>query len=160
MSEHQPDPIAEPALESGGAPSEAAPGPAAEPERPLRVLVADSVESDRFSLASILRRINPTIETLEAANGPATERILRDREVDISFIDRRLPGFDGREVRNWATTSEQRSMFVLVSDRLVPTWPEIATRICAYEVMLKPFNESVSRTCSRSSAISTGAARC
>jgi CheY-like chemotaxis protein len=108
----------------------------------LRVLVADSIESDRFSLASILRRIDTSIETIEAANGPQAERILRDREVDIGFIDRRLPGFDGREVQNWASTSKQRSMFVLVSDRLVPTWPEIATLISAYEVMLKPFNES------------------
>src|SRR5215207_1678148 len=33
-------------------------------------------------------------------------------------------------------------MFVLVSERLVPSWPEIATLISAYEVMLKPFNES------------------
>jgi DNA-binding NtrC family response regulator len=107
----------------------------------LRVLVADSIESE-FSLASILRRIDTSIETIEAANGPQAERILRDREVDIGFIDRRLPGFDGREVQNWASTSKQRSMFVLVSDRLVPTWPETATLISAYEVMLKPFNES------------------
>lgn len=108
----------------------------------LRVLVADSSETDRASLASILRRLNPGIEALEAANGPAAERILRERNIDIGFIDRRLPGFDGREVQNWASTAKHRSMFVLVSDRLVPNWPEIATLINAYEVMLKPFNES------------------
>src|SRR5215208_7771436 len=68
--------------------------------------------------------------------------MLRERNIDIGFIDRRLPGFDGREVQNWASTSRQRSMFVLVSDRLVPKWSEIATLINAYEVMLKPFNES------------------
>jgi hypothetical protein len=49
----------------------------------LRVLVADSVESDRFSLTSILRRIDPLIETLEAANGPQAERVLRERSIDI-----------------------------------------------------------------------------
>src|SRR5829696_4429516 len=57
-------------------------------------------------------------------------------------LHRPLPGFDGREVQNWASTSDNRSMFVLVSDRLVPKWSEIATLINAYEVMLKPFNES------------------
>ena len=108
----------------------------------LRVLVADSVASDRFSLGAILRRIEPTIEILEAPNGAVAERLLRERSVDIGFIDRRLPGFDGREVQNWASTSDNRSMFVLVSDRLVPKWSEIATLINAYEVMLKPFNES------------------
>jgi DNA-binding NarL/FixJ family response regulator len=108
----------------------------------LRVLVADSVASDRFSLGAILRRIEPTIEILEAPNGAVAERLLRERNVDIGFIDRRLPGFDGREVQNWASTSDNRSMFVLVSDRLVPKWSEIATLINAYEVMLKPFNES------------------
>src|SRR5215218_3519836 len=127
---------------------EAAPQPTWLPDEPavaagrLRVLVADSVASDRFSLGAILRRIEPTIEILEAPNGAVAERLLRERNVDIGFIDRRLPGFDGREVQNWASTSDSRSMFVLVSDRLVPKWSEIATLINAYEVMLKPFNES------------------
>jgi DNA-binding NarL/FixJ family response regulator len=127
---------------------EAAPQPTWLPDEPavaagrLRVLVADSVASDRFSLGAILRRIEPTIEILEAPNGAVAERLLRERNVDIGFIDRRLPGFDGREVQNWASTSDNRSMFVLVSDRLVPKWSEIATLINAYEVMLKPFNES------------------
>jgi DNA-binding NarL/FixJ family response regulator len=127
---------------------EAAPQPTWLPDEPavaagrLRVLVADSVESDRFSLGAILRRIEPTIEIVEAPNGTVAERLLRERNVDIGFIDRRLPGFDGREVQNWASTSDNRSMFVLVSDRLVPKWSEIATLINAYEVMLKPFNES------------------
>ena len=127
---------------------EAAPQPTWLPDEPavaagrLRVLVADSVASDRFSLGAILRRIEPTIEILEAPNGAVAERLLRERNVDIGFIDRRLPGFDGREVQNWASTSDRRSMFVLVSDRLVPKWSEIATLINAYEVMLKPFNES------------------
>jgi DNA-binding NarL/FixJ family response regulator len=127
---------------------EAAPQPTWLPDEPavaagrLRVLVADSVASDRFSLGAILRRIEPTIEILEAPNGAVAERLLRERSVDIGFIDRRLPGFDGREVQNWASTSDRRSMFVLVSDRLVPKWSEIATLINAYEVMLKPFNES------------------
>ena len=127
---------------------EAAPQPTWLPDEPavaagrLRVLVADSVASDRFSLGAVLRRIEPTIEILEAPNGAVAERLLRERNVDIGFIDRRLPGFDGREVQNWASTSDRRSMFVLVSDRLVPKWSEIATLINAYEVMLKPFNES------------------
>jgi len=127
---------------------EAAPPPSWTPDEPaiaagrLRVLVADSAGTDRFSLGAILRRIEPTIEILEAPNGAVAERLLRERSVDIGFIDRRLPGFDGREVQNWASTSDRRSMFVLVSDRLVPKWSEIATLINAYEVMLKPFNES------------------
>ena len=127
---------------------EAAPQPTSIPDEPafaaghLRVLVADSVASDRFALGAILRRIEPTIAILEAPNGAVAERLLRERNVDIGFIDRRLPGFDGREVQNWASTSDNRSMFVLVSDRLVPKWSEIATLINAYEVMLKPFNES------------------
>jgi CheY-like chemotaxis protein len=145
MAEHQPAeliPREAAALQGGAVPSELV-NEALEPAPlNLRVLVADSVESDRFSLTSILRRIDPSIETLDAANGPLAERILRERNIDIGFIDRRLPGFDGREVQNWASTSRQRSMFVLVSERLVPTWPEIATLISAYEVMLKPFNES------------------
>ena len=115
----------------------------AEAEAPrLRVLVADSAESDRFSIAAMLRRIAPGVEILEAPNGSVAERFLRERDVDIGFIDRRLPGFDGREVQNWSSTTGHKSMFVLVSDRLVPKWSEIATLINAYEVMLKPPNES------------------
>ena len=106
------------------------------------MLVADSAEGDRFSISAMLRRIAPGVEILEASNGSVAERFLRERDVDIGFIDRRLPGFDGREVQNWSSTSGHKSMFVLVSDRLVPKWSEIATLINAYEVMLKPFNES------------------
>ena len=89
----------------------------------LRVLVADSAEGDRFSVAAMLRRIAPGVEILEAPNGAVAERFLRERNVDIGFIDRRLPGFDGREVQNWSSTSGHKSMFVLVSDRLVPNGP-------------------------------------
>src|SRR5829696_9041350 len=145
MAEHQPAELIprEAAAPEGEAALSEVAGEALDPAPlNLRVLVADSVEADRFSLSSILRRIDPLIETLEAANGPQAERVLRERSIDIEFIDRRLPGFDGREVQNWASTSKQRSMFVLVSERLVPKWSEIATLINAYEVMLKPFNES------------------
>ena len=107
----------------------------------LRVLVADAVDADRMSLGSILRRIQRNVELVEARNGPLAERVLRERNIDIAFIDRRLPGFDGREVQNWSKTGH-RSMFVLISDKLVPRWCEIATLINAYEEMLKPFNES------------------
>lgn len=119
---------------------DARPGEASSPK--LRVLVADSAETDRHSLKVLLRRIDGAVEVLEAANGPTAERILRDRKIDIAFIDRRLPGFDGREVQNWSSMTGHRSLFVLVSDKLVPRWSEIATLINAYEVMLKPFNES------------------
>jgi DNA-binding NtrC family response regulator len=115
--------------------------PAVSPKR-LRILVADSAEADRQSLKALLRRINEGVEVLEASNGPTAERMLRERNVDIAFIDRRLPGFDGREVQNWSSMTGHRSLFVLVSDKLVPRWSEIATLINAYEVMLKPFNES------------------
>jgi DNA-binding NtrC family response regulator len=108
----------------------------------LRILVADSSEGDRGSLKALLRRINADVEVLEAPNGPMAERILRERGIDMAFIDRRLPGFDGREVQNWSSMTGHRSLFVLVSDKLVPRWSEIATLINAYEVMLKPFNES------------------
>ena len=72
-----------------------APAPVTGPAR-LRILVADSSEGDRGSLKALLRRINADVEVLEAPNGPMAERILRERGVDIAFIDRRLPGFDGR----------------------------------------------------------------
>src|SRR4051794_6216472 len=108
----------------------------------LRIHVADSAEGDRRSLRALLDRVDGAVEVLEVSNGPAAERVLRERNIDIAFIDRRLPGFDGREVQNWSSMTGHRSLFVLVSDKLVPRWCEIATLINAYEVMLKPFNES------------------
>jgi CheY-like chemotaxis protein len=65
--------------------------PAVSPKR-LRILVADSAEADRQSLKALLRRINEGVEVLEASNGPTAERMLRERNVDIAFIDRRARG--------------------------------------------------------------------
>jgi DNA-binding NtrC family response regulator len=109
------------------------------PEHPTfiaRVLVADGSEAQRSSLASMLRRISSKIEVIEASHGENVERVLFEHTIDLSFIDRRLPGF-----RRDALIGRCEGL-VLVTDGLRPEWSQTAMLVGAYEVMLKPYNES------------------
>lgn len=109
---------------------------------PLNILIADSAAGARLALATMLRRLTVGARIHEAASGPAAQAILRGRTLDLIFIDRRLPQFDGRELLRLRGEKSPRSLLILMSDVLTPRWAAVATSISAYEVMLKPSNET------------------
>lgn len=109
---------------------------------PLSILIADSSAPARLALSTMLKRLNGGAKVHDAASGPAAQTILRDHRLDLAFIDRRLPQFDGREMLRLRGEKSPQSLLILMSDVLTPRWAAVATSINAYEVMLKPFNET------------------
>lgn len=108
----------------------------------LSVLIADSSAPARRALSIMLKRLSPGITVHDAGSGPSAQAILQEHKLDLAFIDRRLPEFDGREMLRLRGAKSPHSLLILMSDLLTPRWAAVATSINAYEVMLKPFNET------------------
>lgn len=108
----------------------------------IRILVADASPEARATMTKALALCDDGTTVHEAEDGPSALAALQRQQFDLVFVDRRLPRFDGRAFMEWRAAHGRDSIFILVSDQLMPRWPEIAVQIKAYEVMLKPFNHS------------------
>jgi CheY-like chemotaxis protein len=61
----------------------------------LRVLVVDDSPTARVLLRHLLRRLAPSAEVLEAAEGKGALRLLCCQAVDLVVCDLHMPGMDG-----------------------------------------------------------------
>ena len=104
----------------------------------LRVLVADTSEEIRRRCKDDLVAADPSITILEAVDGPSALDVLKRESIDLCLIDRTLPRVDGHLLVQQVQQPHRRTVFVLLSDKLVSSWPEIASQVRAYEVLLKP----------------------
>jgi CheY-like chemotaxis protein len=104
----------------------------------LRALVADSSEEIRRRCKDDLVAADPSITVLEAVDGPSALDVLKRESIDLCLIDRTLPRVDGHLLVQQVQQPNLRTVFVLLSDKLVSSWPEIASQVRAYEVLLKP----------------------
>ena len=104
----------------------------------LRVLVADTSEEIRRRCKDDLVAADPSITILEAVDGPSALDVLKRESIDLCLIDRTLPRVDGQLLVQQVQQPHRRTVFVLLSDKLVSSWPEIASQVRAYEVLLKP----------------------
>ena len=104
----------------------------------LRVLVADANEEIRRRCKDDLVATDPSITVLEAVDGPSALDVLKRENIDLCLIDRTLPRVDGHLLVQQVQQPHLRTVFVLLSDKLVSSWPEIASQVRAYEVLLKP----------------------
>jgi CheY-like chemotaxis protein len=102
----------------------------------LRALVADESEEIRRRCKDDLVAADPSITILEAVDGPSALDVLKRESIDLCLIDRTLPRVDGQLLVQ--QVQQLRTVFVLLSDKLVSSWPEIASQVRAYEVLLKP----------------------
>ena len=77
------------------------------------VFIADDEPLARERLRRVIRS-NPDFHLVgEAANGPETVRLIRDRQPQIVILDIRLPGLDGFEIlRTLAGSAEPAVIFV------------------------------------------------
>jgi len=104
----------------------------------LRALVADESEEIRRRCKDDLVAADPSITILEAVDGPSALDVLKRESIDLCLIDRTLPRVDGHLLVQQVQQPNLRTVFVLLSDKLVSSWPEIASQVRAYEVLLKP----------------------
>lgn len=64
-------------------------------EPPLRVLVADDIETNRILLRAMLGPLPITL--IEAADGDQAVELVRRERPDLVLMDARMPGLDGRD---------------------------------------------------------------
>lgn len=74
----------------------------------LRLLLVDDEPSIRFSVARFLRRVNPTIAIVEAADADAAVAALRAGAFDVALLDRHFPGGGDAAVLNAMATIQPR----------------------------------------------------
>src|ERR1700712_1831392 len=102
------------------------------------ILVADADEESRLSLVEALQEADPGATIIEAANGLELGRSLREAPIDVLFVDVTLPQTEGADILNWRSAIRPGGIIVIVTAQPAPRWPSLATRIGAYEVILKP----------------------
>ncbi|GJE73639.1 Regulator of RpoS [Methylorubrum suomiense] len=118
------------------------PGPRGSgPLRAPTILVADPDEEARLALVEAVRRTAPDAVVIEAADGLDLGRLLARERIDVLFIDVALPQTNGADIARWHRSSTPQGLIVLVTDMLAPRWSSVATRLGAYEVILKPLGD-------------------
>ncbi len=106
---------------------------------PIRVLVADDEPLARQRLRSLLAADPEVVVVAECEHGPAAQDTLRRGEVDLAFLDVRMPGADGFEVLA-AIPESARPLVVFVT-----AYQEFAVRafdVHAFDYLLKPYERS------------------
>lgn len=104
----------------------------------MHILIADADEETRLVLAEAIAAVEPSATVAEVRDGTGLRRALAGRTPDIIFADTILPETDGAAVLAWRQGPGTASVLVLVADLLTPSWPSIARRLDAYDVLLKP----------------------
>lgn len=112
------------------------------PRTPLRVLVLQKESRDRDRLVRIISDISPDAKVLALSSGAQAEHALKLHEFDLAFVDCDITDLPGPTILAWATSREKKHVLVLLTDRLSSDWAAVADRVGAYEVMLKPVNDS------------------
>lgn len=112
-----------------------------------RILIADDDDGLRGALGEFLGRLGYQI--LEAADGNAALRMVRDRDPLLSILDFHMPGMTGleilRELRSWdsgpgASAHGTRLPCILMSAEATPDERDEAIAIGAYGFFPKPFD--------------------
>lgn len=114
----------------------------AQVRRAIRVLVLQKESKDRDRLVRIVSDIVPDAKVLALSSGAQAEHALKLYEFDLAFVDCDIADLPGPTILNWATSREKKHVLVLLTDRLASDWAAVADRVGAYEVMLKPVNDS------------------
>jgi DNA-binding NtrC family response regulator len=121
----------------------------------MHILIADADEETRLVLAEAITAVDPDATVAEVRDGTGLRRALAGRPPDIVFADTVLPETDGAAVLTWRQGPGAASVLVLVADLPTPSWPTIARRLDAYDVLLKPLGtQNVSRVLQAASLLS------
>jgi AmiR/NasT family two-component response regulator len=111
-----------------------------EPERRLRVLVAEDETIIRMDLCSLLAKHGFQV-VAEAANGAQAVELARNQKPDVAVLDLRMPEVDGIEAarRIYAERPLPIVMLTAFSDRANV---ERAIEAGVFSYLVKPFRES------------------
>ena len=108
-----------------------------------RVLIADSDEGHRRTLAETVLAFDPQAVLLEARSGEEVVELAVAHRPAIGFVGLRLDGLNGPEA---VALARKRGVsipcLVLVAARAFPQWQDLASSLGAYEVLKLPLDPS------------------
>ncbi len=102
------------------------------------LLVADDEPTIRNMLQTIFKYANHEVEL--AANGLEALETLRTKEIDVAFLDIKMPGMEGIEVLQKARPICPETVFVVMSAHATVQHAVEATRQGAFEFVEKPLD--------------------
>lgn len=104
---------------------------------PLRVLIADDEKPSRQKLRRLLSAEPDVSVILEAPDGPAALKLMREEQPDVAFLDIQMPGMTGVEVaRALQEGPAPHVVFVTAYDQFAVD----AFDVAAVDYVLKPYD--------------------
>ncbi|MCJ2016611.1 MULTISPECIES: response regulator [unclassified Methylobacterium] len=115
----------------------------AEARTPIRVVIADCDAGRRAALGDVVQRFDPTAVIDEATSGQALCDIFLRHRPTLAFVGLQLEDLSGPEAVAVARRAgAEPPCLVLVANRVLAQWQEIATSLGAYEVLKTPLDPS------------------
>lgn len=113
----------------------------AEARTPTRVVIADCDAGRRAVLGDVVQRFDSKAVIHEATSGQALCDILLRRRPTLAFVGLQLEDLSGPEAIAVARRAgAETPCLVLVANRVLAQWQEIATSLGAYEVLKTPLD--------------------
>lgn len=115
----------------------------AEARTPTRVVIADCDAGRRAALRDVVQCFDPRAVVDEATSGQALCDILLRHRPALAFVGVQLEDLSGPEAVAVARRAgAEPPCLVLVANRVLAQWQEIATSLGAYEVLKTPLDPS------------------
>ena len=102
------------------------------------ILIADDESYQRLGMKKILSELRPEYNIYNAKDGQEALTILKDQDIDIAFIDVRMPHIDGLDLIEKFNQLHKNTKFIIVSAYNDFLYAQTALRIGAFEYILKP----------------------
>jgi DNA-binding response OmpR family regulator len=104
-------------------------------QQATRILVVDDEAPIRMTLERLLQRRGYSVSV--AASGEEALALLDQHSFDLLLLDLKLPGISGLEVAGQARTLQPAAAILLLTGHAAPEDAPDATRLDAFEYMLK-----------------------
>jgi CheY-like chemotaxis protein len=121
-------------------PAKATLTPQNQPHPPLRVLIVDDDELDRFVIRRSFNTINAPLELIEVADPREAVQSIKDLQPDVTLLDIQMPNMNGFEVLQ-ALAEDQppiESKVVMLSSSAYPEDEKKALKLGAQTYRTKP----------------------
>ncbi|MBN2009868.1 response regulator [candidate division KSB1 bacterium] len=103
-----------------------------------KILIVDDEENIRNLLESFLNKQG--FETAVAKNGDDALHIIRKQQIDLTFLDVKLPGKDGVEILKAIKDTTPDITVIMISGHATVQTAEQTLKIGAFDYIKKPLN--------------------
>ena len=105
----------------------------------MRALIVDDEQASIKNLEDVLKNLNSEVKIFKTDNAEKAEKICREQEIDVAFLDIRMPGKDGLSLAKTIKQINSRINIVIVT--AYKEYAIDALRIFVSGYVLKPAME-------------------